>query len=56
MTSGPLGGGNPKVQRLRALNRDRSARASEHAFVLEGPRLVAAALDREAPLEGAYLA
>jgi len=56
LTSGPLGGRNPKVQRLRALNRDRSARASEHAFVLEGPRLVAAALDREAPLEGAYLA
>jgi RNA methyltransferase, TrmH family len=56
LTSGLLGGRHPKVQRLRALNRDRAARATEHAFVLEGPRLVAAALDRDAPLEGAYLA
>ena len=55
MTSGELGARHPKVQRLRALNRDRSARAAEHAYVLEGPRLVAAALDRDAPLEGAYL-
>ncbi|MFI5046009.1 MAG: TrmH family RNA methyltransferase [Acidimicrobiia bacterium] len=37
------------------LLRDRSARASEHAFVIEGPRAVDAALDRGAPLDAVYL-
>ncbi len=55
MTAHELGARHPRVQRLRALNRDRHARATEHAFVLEGPRLVTAALDRDAPLEGVYL-
>ena len=55
MTSGELASRHPKVQRLRALHRDRQARASEHAFVLEGPRLVEAALDRGATLEAVYL-
>jgi TrmH family RNA methyltransferase len=55
LTSGELGARHPQVQRLRSLNRDRAARATEAAFVLEGPRLVAAALDRHTPLEGAYL-
>ena len=55
MTSGELGGRHPQVRRLRALNRDRATRAAEQAYVLEGPRVVAAALDRGAPLEGAYL-
>jgi TrmH family RNA methyltransferase len=55
LTSGELATRHPKVRRLRALNRDRQARAAEHAFLLEGPRLVAAALDRGAALESAYL-
>ncbi len=55
MTAPELGARNSRVRRLRALHRDRHARATEHAFVLEGPRLVAAALDRDAPLEGVYL-
>jgi TrmH family RNA methyltransferase len=40
---------------LRALLRDRKARAAEGAFVLEGPRVVAGALDRGVHLEAAYL-
>ena len=55
MTSGELGARHPQVKRLRALNRDRQARAAEQAFVLEGPLLVAAALDRGVPLEAVYL-
>jgi TrmH family RNA methyltransferase len=55
LTSGGLGARHPEVQRLRALNRDPQARAAESAFVLEGPRLVAAALTRHAPLEAVYL-
>jgi RNA methyltransferase, TrmH family len=34
--------------------RDARARDTEHAFVLEGPRAVEAALDRAAPLEAVY--
>lgn len=37
------------------LLRDRRARRDERAFVLEGPRLVADALRRGAPLEAVYL-
>ena len=55
MTDRELGARHPQVQRLRALNRDRQTRAAERAFVLEGPRIVAAALDRGAVLEAVYL-
>jgi len=55
LTSGELAARHPTVQRLRALNRDPQTRAAEHAYVLEGPRLVDAALDRGAALEAAYL-
>jgi RNA methyltransferase, TrmH family len=55
LTTPALGTRHPRVRRLRALHRDRHARAAEQAFVLEGPRLVEAALDRDAPLEGVYL-
>lgn len=55
MTHVGLGARHPDVQRLRALARDRHARATEHAFLLEGPRLLDAALDRAAPLEAVYL-
>ncbi len=50
-----LGARRPEVRRLRALLRDRRARAAEHAFVVEGPRAVAAALDRDGALEAVYL-
>jgi RNA methyltransferase, TrmH family len=55
LTSGGLGARHPEVQRLRALNRDPHARAAEAAFILEGPRLLDAALTRHAPLEAVYL-
>jgi TrmH family RNA methyltransferase len=54
LTSGALGARHHQVRRLRALNRDRQARAAEAAFVLEGPRLVAAVLDRHRTLEAVY--
>lgn len=50
-----LGARHHEVRRLRALLRDRRARADEDAFVLEGPRVVEGALDRGAPLEAVYL-
>jgi RNA methyltransferase, TrmH family len=56
LTSGALGARHPEVQRLRALNRDPHARTTESAFVLEGPRLVDAALTRHAPLQAVYFA
>src|SRR5437899_316503 len=52
--SGDLGPRHHAVRRLRALLRDARARDAEHAFVLEGPRAVEAALDRAAPLEAVY--
>lgn len=55
MTGKELGARHPQVRRLRALNRDRQTRAAERAFVLEGPRIVAAALDRGVDLEAVYL-
>ena len=42
-----LGPRNPAVRALRDLLRDRSARDAAGRFVLEGPRLLDAALDRE---------
>jgi TrmH family RNA methyltransferase len=50
-----LGPRHGEVRRLRALLRDRAARAEEGVFVLEGPRVVAAALDRGAALDAVYL-
>ena len=50
-----LGPRHHEVKRLRALLRDRRARAEAGAFVLEGPRLVADALRRGAPVERLYL-
>jgi TrmH family RNA methyltransferase len=50
-----LGLRHSDVKRLRALLRDSSARASESAFVLEGPRLVEDALRRGARVDAIYL-
>lgn len=50
-----LGPRHPEVKRLRSLLRDASARASERAFVLEGPRLVEDAIRRGTALEAVYL-
>jgi TrmH family RNA methyltransferase len=50
-----LGARHAEVKRLRALLRDPKARRIEDALVLEGPRVIAAALDRGAALETVYL-
>jgi TrmH family RNA methyltransferase len=50
-----IGHRHPQARRLRALLQDPATRRAESAFVLEGPRLVADALDRGAPLEAVYL-
>jgi TrmH family RNA methyltransferase len=42
---GLLGARNPKMQRVRRLSTSRRTRASEGAFVIEGPTLVGDALD-----------
>jgi TrmH family RNA methyltransferase len=49
-----LGARHPEVKRLRALLRDPKVRESDDAFVVEGPRVIAAALDRDASLEAVY--
>lgn len=49
-----IGARHPEAKRLRALLRDPSARRAEGRFVLEGPRLVADALTRSAPLDAVY--
>jgi TrmH family RNA methyltransferase len=51
----PIGARHHDVRRLRALLRDRAARAEQDAFALEGPRVVAGALDRRAHLDAVYL-
>jgi RNA methyltransferase, TrmH family len=43
------------VRELRALARDPRARANAAATIVEGPRVIDAALERDAPLLGAYL-
>jgi TrmH family RNA methyltransferase len=53
---GPLAARHHRVQKLRRLLRRRSARSSEGAFVLEGEKLLAEALDAHAPLEAVYCA
>ncbi|MDQ6949183.1 MAG: RNA methyltransferase [Actinomycetota bacterium] len=47
---------NPRVQRLRRLARDPRARRAEGAYVVEGEKLVAAAIAADAPLEAVYVA
>ena len=47
---------NPTVQRVRRLARDPAVRRAEQAFVVEGPRVLATALDARAPLEAVYVA
>jgi RNA methyltransferase, TrmH family len=42
---GPVGPRHPSIQRLRRLSRRRSARLDERAFVVDGPVLLAVALD-----------
>jgi TrmH family RNA methyltransferase len=51
----PLGARHHEVRRLRALLRERGARVDEDAFVLEGPRVLAGALDRGARIDELYL-
>jgi RNA methyltransferase, TrmH family len=50
-----LGPRHAKVRELRALARDPRSRADAAATLVEGPRVIAAALDRDAPLTDAYL-
>lgn len=50
-----LGPRHHRVRRLRDLIRDPRARREAGAFVVEGPRIVEAALDRGAVLESAYV-
>jgi TrmH family RNA methyltransferase len=50
-----LGPRHHRVRRLRELIRDPRARRDEGAFVVEGPLILAAALDRGAALESAYV-
>jgi TrmH family RNA methyltransferase len=50
-----LGPRHGAVKRLRELLRDPKARAAERAFVVEGPRAIDAALDRDARLETVFL-
>ena len=54
--STPLGPRHQRVKRLRALIRDPKARRADGVFVIEGPRLLDAALDHDAELESFYLA
>ena len=46
----PLGNHHADVKRLRALLRDRGARDEHGLFVCEGPRVITAALDQQAPI------
>jgi TrmH family RNA methyltransferase len=52
---GALGVRHPEVDRLRRLLRRRSERSTERAFVLEGPKLLAEALDANAPIEAVFV-
>ncbi len=51
-----IGARHVEAQRLRALLRDSAVRRKERAYVLEGPRLVADAIRREADIETIYVA
>jgi TrmH family RNA methyltransferase len=50
-----LGAGNPEVRELRRLLRSRRARDESERFVIEGPRLLQAALDHDVELDGVYV-
>ncbi len=50
-----LGAHHREVDRLRRLTRRAAERSATGLFVLEGPTLVAAALDAAAPLEAVYV-
>jgi TrmH family RNA methyltransferase len=50
-----LGPRHHRVRRLRELIRDPRVRREQRAFIIEGPRVVEAALERGAPLESAYV-
>jgi RNA methyltransferase, TrmH family len=51
----PKGPHHPRIQRLRRLARDRSARDEEQAFLIEGPVLVREAVRAEWPLEAVFV-
>jgi TrmH family RNA methyltransferase len=53
---GGLGFKHKRVQRLRRLVQRRTTRDAERAFVVEGAKVLAEALDAGAPLESLYLA
>jgi RNA methyltransferase, TrmH family len=46
---------HPEVQALKAMLRDRAARAEAGMCVIEGPRALSGALEREAPIVAVYL-
>jgi TrmH family RNA methyltransferase len=52
----PLGASHPEVRELRRLLRSRRARNEAAAFVIEGPRVLAAALEHGVELERVYAA
>jgi len=52
----PLGASNPEVRELRRLLRSRRARDESARFVIEGPRVLQAALDHEVELDAVYAA
>lgn len=52
---GALGAHHPELRRLRTLLRDASTRRSEGACVVEGPRVLDAALARDARVECVYV-
>ncbi len=55
LTHRPLAARNPRIARLARLARQRSARATERAFVVEGPKLIGEALDAGWPLEAVFV-
>jgi TrmH family RNA methyltransferase len=55
VAAGEIGHRHPQARRLRALLHDPATRRAESAFVLEGPRLVADALDRGVELESVWI-
>jgi RNA methyltransferase, TrmH family len=51
----PLGSNNPRLQQLRRLAGRRSSRIEEGLFLVEGPTLVAEAVDAGWPLDAVYV-
>jgi RNA methyltransferase, TrmH family len=52
----PLGASHPEVRELRRLLRSRRARDGSARFVIEGPRVLQAALDHDVELDAVYAA